>query len=295
MQMKTVWGLKAAKRLLKNAIEQSNFDAITARYRQLVSYSNSVTSNDFDGCVIQTVNLMASLSKAEILRALLLVSVTDVPLTSVSARTAIKLAQPLVRLQPDESALGCLTNLQHRLEETSDLPTMTKNRCLLELYALEMQLFWRMQRFENMDVVYGKALSIENAVLGSQHISSAHGYYGRCRLRSGKPTEAAEYLVKAVKGYQVSSIPDEHISACALSLALIAYTSAVSNADEMLDGYSVRRDVADIRRFAAAFLSGDVAALERTLHEIEDTFEDREVRRLLRYYEKVLKRKLCFK
>ena len=52
---------------------------------------------------------------------------------------------------------------------------MTKNRCLLELYALEMELLWRTGSFENMDDVYCRALSMEDSVLGSQHLSSAHG------------------------------------------------------------------------------------------------------------------------
>lgn len=52
---------------------------------------------------------------------------------------------------------------------------MTKNQCLLELYVLELELFLRTERFENMDVVYCKAISMEDRVLGSQHVSAAHG------------------------------------------------------------------------------------------------------------------------
>ncbi|KAH7670006.1 hypothetical protein AAVH_42772, partial [Aphelenchoides avenae] len=48
MQKKTIWGFKAAKRLLKNAIEQPDLEAITSRYRQLLSYENSVKANDFE-------------------------------------------------------------------------------------------------------------------------------------------------------------------------------------------------------------------------------------------------------
>ncbi|KAH7698775.1 hypothetical protein AAVH_34127, partial [Aphelenchoides avenae] len=48
MEMKTVWGFKAAKRLLKNAVEQPDLEAIKAHFRQLLTYANAVTSNDFD-------------------------------------------------------------------------------------------------------------------------------------------------------------------------------------------------------------------------------------------------------
>ncbi|KAH7707193.1 PCI domain-containing protein [Aphelenchoides avenae] len=293
VQKKTVWGFKAAKRLLKNALEQPDLETITAHYRQLMLYANAVTSNDFERCISKIVNLSANLSQTEVLRALFSVSSNDVTLTSVSARTAIKLAQSLVRLQSNGSTLGCLVDLQHRLEDTSDVPTMTKNRCLLELYVLEMELFWRIERFENMDAVYCKALSTEDAVIGLQQMTSAHGYYGRYLLRCDRPAEALEYLVKAVK--DETSIADEHHTACVQSLALVAYTSNNHGAGEMLDGYGGRLDVAAIRRFAAAFFSSDVAALEQTLYEIEGTFEDREIRRLLRHYETVLKRKLYLK
>ncbi|KAH7666497.1 hypothetical protein AAVH_43142, partial [Aphelenchoides avenae] len=216
-------------------------------------------------------------------------------LISASARTAIKLAQPLVRLQSNESTLGCLGDLQHRLEGTTDVPTMTKNRCLLELYVLEMELFWRMGRFENMDVVYYKALSTEDAVLGLHHMASAHGYYGRYLLRCDRPADALDYLAKAMKGYEMTSIADEHHTACVQSLALVAYTFNNHSAHEMLDGYGSRLDVAAIRRFATAFLSADVAVFEGILYGIEGTFDDYEIRRLLRHYETVLKRTLCLK
>lgn len=60
-------------------------------------------------------------------------------------------------------------------QRTDDVSTTTKNCCLLELYALEMELFWRMGKLANMDVVYCKALSLEGVVLLSQHMSAAHG------------------------------------------------------------------------------------------------------------------------
>lgn len=52
---------------------------------------------------------------------------------------------------------------------------MTTNRCLLELYVLEMELFLRMGRFEHMDLVYHKAMSMEDTLLGSQQLAAAHG------------------------------------------------------------------------------------------------------------------------
>ncbi|KAH7707195.1 PCI domain-containing protein [Aphelenchoides avenae] len=293
MQKKTVWGFKATKRLLKSAIEQSNLEAISARYRQLMSYENVVTSNDFDGCVIKVVNVLTSLSKTGILDALFSISMADEILTNVSARTAIKLAQPLVRLQPSERTLGCLADLQRRLQRSSEVSTMTKHRYLLELYVLEMELLWRTRRFENMDVVYGKALSMEDAVLASQRISSAHGFHGRYLLRCDRPVEALEYLVKAVK--DETSIVDEHHTACVQSLALVAYTSADTSAHELLHRHSGRRDVAAIRRFAMAFLREEVDGLELVLEENDGTFDDVEIWRLLRHYETVLKRKLCMK
>ncbi|KAH7700887.1 hypothetical protein AAVH_31989, partial [Aphelenchoides avenae] len=158
-----------------------------------------------------------------------------------------------------------------------------------------MELFWRMGKFENIDVVYGKVLSMEDSMLASHHLASAHGYYGRYLLRRNRPADALECLTKAAKGYQVTSIADEHHTACVQSLAIIACTSAISNADELIDGYGIRPDVAAIRRFAVAFLSADVAALEQVLDETLGTFEDREVRRLLRHCESVLKRKLCLR
>ncbi|KAH7707191.1 COP9 signalosome complex subunit 2-like protein, partial [Aphelenchoides avenae] len=302
MQRKTVWGFKAAKRLLKAATEQSNLDAITARYRQLLSYANAVTSNDFESCLLKIISRLASLSQTEVLRALFSISVADLPLTSASAKTAIKLAQPLVRLQPNKSTLASLTDLQHRLEGTN-VAKMTKDRHLLELYVLEMELSLRLERFENMDTVYGKALSLEDTMLGSQHMPSAHGYYGRYLLRCDKPLDALVYLVKAVEGYATTSIADELDSACVQSLALVAYTSVVDNADndansgvnELLSRFSDRPDVAAIRRFAMAFISVDVAALERAVGEIEGSVNDRLVLRALRHYESVLKRNLFLK
>lgn len=88
---------------------------------------------------------------------------------------------------------------------------------------------------------------------------------------------------------------NEQQIACVQSLALAAYTSATANSDDLLEVYSRRRDVVAIRRFAMAFLTADVAELERTLHENEDTFKDCEIWRLLRHYETVLKRKLCLR
>ncbi|KAH7707194.1 Cop9 signalosome complex subunit [Aphelenchoides avenae] len=293
LQKKTVWGFKAAKRLLKNALVQPTLEAITARFRQLLPYANAVTSNDFDGCVIKVVNRLASLSKTEILRALFSISAADVPFTNAGARTAIKIAQAIVRLQPNASTLGCLSDLQHCLESVKDISTMTKNQCLLELYVLELELFLRTERFENMDVVYCKAISMEDRVLGSQHVSAAHGYYGRYLLRCDRAPNALEYLVKAVK--DETSIADKHHTACVQSLALVAYTSADTSAHELLHRHSGRRDVAAIRRFAMAFLREEVDGLELVLEENDDTFEDREICRLLRRYETVLKRKRCLR
>ncbi|KAH7706653.1 hypothetical protein AAVH_26110, partial [Aphelenchoides avenae] len=79
MQRKTVWGFKTAKRLLKTAIEQADSDAIIARYGQLLSYANAVTTNDFERPVSKIVNLLASLSRTEILRALFFISITNAP------------------------------------------------------------------------------------------------------------------------------------------------------------------------------------------------------------------------
>ncbi|KAH7696127.1 hypothetical protein AAVH_36804, partial [Aphelenchoides avenae] len=120
-------------------------------------------------------------------------------------------------------------------------------------------------------------------------------YYGRYLLRCDRPTEALDCLSKAVSGYEATNSADEHHIACVQSLALVAYTLGNTNAVALLDGYGGRRDVAAIRRFAAAFTIADVAALEQTLDEIESTFEDREIRRLLRHYEILLKRKLCLR
>ncbi|KAH7706655.1 hypothetical protein AAVH_26112 [Aphelenchoides avenae] len=295
MQTKTVWGFNAAKRLLKNALEQPNVEAITTHYQRLLSYANTVATNDFERCMLKTVNRLASLSQTEILHALISISTGDMTFTTASTRTAIKVAQALIRLQPNEDTLGCLTDLQHCLEATNAVSKTTTNRCLSEVYALEMELLWCMGKFENMDVVYGKVRSMENSMLASHHLSSAHGYYGRYLLRRNRPADALECLAKAVKGYQVTSVADEHHIACVQSLAVIAYTSAISSADELLDEYGGRLDVAAIRRFGVAFLSADVAALERAFDEFEDTFKDREVRRLLRHCESALKRKLCLK
>lgn len=101
--------------------------------------------------------------------------------------------------------------------------------------------------------------------------------------------------MKAVEGYEATSIADEHHAACVQSLALVAYLSADSSADELLHKYGGRLDVAAIRHFAMAFLREEVDALERVLAENEVVFKDREIWRLLRHYENVLKRQLCLR
>lgn len=111
------------------------------------------------------------------------------------------------------------------------------------------------------------------------------------------------YLAKAVEGYERTSIADEQDAACVQSLALIAYTSVVDNADNaanrgvnaLLSRFSERPDVAAIRRFAVAFLTVDVTALERALDEIEGAVNDSAVLRALRHYESMLKRNLLLK
>ena len=103
------------------------------------------------------------------------------------------------------------------------------------------------------------------------------------------------YLVKAVEGSEATSMADGHLTACVQSLALVAYTSADTGADQLLRKYSGRLDIAAIRRFAMAFLREDVDRLEQVLAENDDTFKDREIWRLLRRHEMMLKRKLCLK
>jgi len=164
------WGFKALKQQTKINFHRGKHSEALETYKELLSYTKSAVTRNYSEKTINNILDYVSIGKGVPLAVMeSFYSVTKQTLEeSKNERLSVKTDLKLARLWLDRSEWNRLNKIINDLREscTTDdgIDDQSKGTTLLEIYALEIQMYGQLANMKKLKETYNSADNVKNAI-----------------------------------------------------------------------------------------------------------------------------------
>lgn len=293
-QEKGSWGFKALKQLVKVLYKLERYEDMTKRYAQLLEHTKSkeIVRNDTEKAINKVLSLVKTGGKDELLE-----KIYDLTLDYLRENKnerlwfSTKMNQGQVFFE--QKRFGKLNKVLVALKEscTTEAGEIDTNKGgqLLEIYALEIQMYTEQKDNKKLRSLYEKSMALKsNALLNPRTTGIIRECGGKMNMREKQWDKAATDFFEAFKSYDEAGV--ERRIDC---LKYLVLANMLSNSDinpfeaNEAKPYKSHPDIVALTDLISAFQRKDIKQFERILREnrkliLEDTFIRNYIEELLR-------------
>ncbi|XP_060520161.1 COP9 signalosome complex subunit 2-like [Cylas formicarius] len=206
------WGFKALKQLVKINFKLGNYEETLKKYRQLFGYINSaVTKNYGEKSINSILDYTSSLKDGAVLQQFYETTL-DALKNSKNDRlwfkTNLKLGKLLLEGKEYFKTAGIIKELKNSFQYDEEIDADThKGTQMLEIYALEIQMYTEQKNDKKLKELYQKSLRIKSAVPHPLIMSIIRECGGKMHLRCGEYAKAYADFFEAFKNYDEAGNP----------------------------------------------------------------------------------------
>ncbi|TGZ63913.1 hypothetical protein CRM22_006654 [Opisthorchis felineus] len=202
------WGFRALKQMIKINFKLGNFDVMMDNYKTLLTYIKTAVTRNYSEKSINSILDYVSTSKQMNLLQMFYATTLDALREAKNERLWFKTNTKLGKLyleQEDYMQLqrivkelrdSCLTN-----EGEDDLKKGTQ---LLEIYALEIQMYTAQKNNKKLKALYEQSLHIKSAIPHPLIMGIIRECGGKMHLREGEYDKSHTDFFEAFKNYDES-------------------------------------------------------------------------------------------
>lgn len=286
------WGFKALKQMIKINFKLSNYKEMMSRYKQLLLYIKSAVTRNYSEKSINSILDYISTSKnMELLQDFYettLEALKDAKNDRLWFKTNTKLGK-LYYDREDFNKLARILKQLHQSCQTDDgEDDLKKGTQLLEIYALEIQMYTAQKNNKKLKKLYEQSLHIKSAIPHPLIMGVIRECGGKMHLREGEFEKAHTDFFEAFKNYDESGSPRRTTCLKYLVLANMLMKSGINPFDSQeAKPYKNDPEILAMTNLVSSYQNNDIAAFEVILREhrqniMDDPFIREHIEDLLR-------------
>lgn len=273
------WGFKALKQMIKINFKLDNYDEMMTRYKQLLSYIKSaVTRNYSEKSINSILDYISTSHRMELLQEFYETTL-DALKDAKNDRLWFKTNTKLGKLYFDRGDFKRLSNILRQLHQscqnddgTDDLKKGTQ---LLEIYALEIQMYTARKNNKELKKLYNQSLHIKSAIPHPIIMGVIRECGGKMHLREGEYEKAHTDFFEAFKNYDESGSPRRSTCLKYLVLASMLMKSDINPFDSQeAKPYKNDPEILAMTNLVTAYQNNDIVGFEKILNDNRNSIMD---------------------
>ncbi|VDN58375.1 unnamed protein product [Dracunculus medinensis] len=279
------WGFKALKQMIKITFALNSYEAMLDYYHQLLTYIKSaVTKNYSEKSINSILDYISTSKQMDLLQVFYETTLNALKCSegmeikfkdAKNERLWFKTNSKLGKLYFDRKEFGKLEKIIKQLRQSCKIKLQNevgeddqkKGTQLLEIYALEIQMYTEQKNNKALKAVYEQSLRVKSAIPHPLIMGVIRECGGKMHLREGHFDEAHTDFFEAFKNYDESG--SERRSNCLKYLVLSTMlVKSVINPFDSQEAKPFRNDpeIVAMNRLVSAYQNSDI-------HEFEEILE----------------------
>jgi len=286
------WGFKALKQMIKINFRLQNFDEMMTRYKQLLTYIKSaVTRNHSEKSINSILDYISTSKQMELLQNFYETTL-DALRDAKNERLWFKTMTKLGKLYFDREEFNRLARILKQLRQSCQTDEgeddLKKGTQLLEVYALEIQMYTAQKNNKKLKALYDQSLHIKSAIPHPLILGVIRECGGKMHLREGEFEKAHTDFFEAFKNYDESGSPRRTTCLKYLVLANMLMKSGINPFDSQeAKPYKNDVEILAMTNLVTSYQNNDINEFEKILKVnrqtiMEDTFIREHIEDLLR-------------
>jgi len=286
------WGFKALKQMIKINFRLQNFEEMMTRYKQLLTYIKSaVTRNHSEKSINSILDYISTSKQMELLQNFYETTL-DALRDAKNERLWFKTMTKLGKLYFDREEFNRLARILKQLRQSCQTDDgeddLKKGTQLLEVYALEIQMYTAQKNNKKLKALYDQSLHIKSAIPHPLILGVIRECGGKMHLREGEFEKAHTDFFEAFKNYDESGSPRRTTCLKYLVLANMLMKSGINPFDSQeAKPYKNDVEILAMTNLVTAYQNNDINEFEKILKMnrqtiMEDTFIREHIEDLLR-------------
>ncbi|KAI1301436.1 COP9 signalosome complex subunit 2 [Halotydeus destructor] len=273
------WGFKALKQMIKINFKLTNYKEMMLRYKQLLTYIKSAVTRNYSEKSINSILDYISTSKQMNLLQEFYETTLDALKDAKNDRLWFKTNTKLGKLYFDREEYVKLAKILKQLHSscqnddgTDDLKKGTQ---LLEIYALEIQMYTAQKNNKKLKKLYEQSLHIKSAIPHPLIMGVIRECGGKMHLREGEYEKAHTDFFEAFKNYDESGSPRRTTCLKYLVLANMLMKSGINPFDSQeAKPYKNDPEILAMTNLVSAYQNNDISEFEKILRQNAKTIMD---------------------
>lgn len=264
------WGFKALKQMIKINFKLNNFDEMMKRYKQLLTYIKSaVTRNHSEKSINSILDYISTSKNMDLLQDFYettLEALRDAKNDRLWFKTNTKLGK-LYYDSKDFNKLQKILKQLHQSCQTDDgEDDLKKGTQLLEIYALEIQMYTQQKNNKKLKALYEQSLHIKSAIPHPLIMGVIRECGGKMHLREQEFEKAHTDFFEAFKNYDESGSPRRTTCLKYLVLANMLMKSGINPFDSQeAKPYKNDPEITAMTNLVSAYQNNDINEFELIL------------------------------
>lgn len=273
------WGFKALKQMIKINFKLNNYQEMMDRYKQLLSYIKSAVTRNYSEKSINSILDYISTSNYMGLLQEFYETTLDALKDAKNDRLWFKTNTKLGKLyfdRGDFKRLSIILKQLHQSCRNSDgTDDLKKGTQLLEIYALEIQMYTVRKNNKELKKLYNQSLHIKSAIPHPIIMGVIRECGGKMHLREGEYEKAHTDFFEAFKNYDESGSPRRSTCLKYLVLANMLMKSDINPFDSQeAKPYKNDPEILAMTNLVTAYQNNDINGFEKILNDNRNSIMD---------------------
>lgn len=273
------WGFKALKQMIKINFKMGNYAEMMERYKQLLSYIKSaVTRNYSEKSINSILDYISTSNRMELLQEFYettLDALKDAKNDRLWFKTNTKLGKLYFDRQDFTRLSIILKQLHQSCRNDDGTDDLKKGTQLLEIYALEIQMYTVRKNNKELKKLYNQSLHIKSAIPHPIIMGVIRECGGKMHLREGEYDKAHTDFFEAFKNYDESGSPRRSTCLKYLVLASMLMKSDINPFDSQeAKPYKNDPEILAMTNLVTAYQNNDIIGFEKILNDNRNSIMD---------------------
>uniref|UniRef100_F1KXX7 COP9 signalosome complex subunit 2 n=1 Tax=Ascaris suum TaxID=6253 RepID=F1KXX7_ASCSU len=266
------WGFKALKQMIKITFSLGEYEAMLSYYRQLLSYIKTAVTKNYSEKSINAILDYISTSKQMDLLQKFYETTLDALRDAKNERLWFKTNTKLGKLYFDRREFGKLEKIVKQLRSSckneEGEEDQKKGTQLLEVYALEIQMYTEQKNNKALKALYEQSLNVKSAIPHPLIMGVIRECGGKMHLREGQFEKAHTDFFEAFKNYDESGSARRSTCLKYLVLANMLTKSDINPFDSQeAKPFRHDADIMAMNRLVGAYQNNDIREFENILEQ----------------------------
>jgi len=275
-QEKGEWGFKALKQIVKSLFRQGKYELVTKRYREMLTYIQSaVTRNYSEKCINSILEFVSSSQSMKLLQEFYettLQALEEAKNDRLWFKTNLKLGKLLFDVGEYAKLSKLVRELQISCTHLDGTEDQKKGTQLLEVYALEIQMYTATKNTKKLRALYEKALLVKCAIPHPLIMGIIRECGGKMLLGDKEFERAKSDFYEAFKNYDEAGNARRIKCLKYLVLANMLAESEINPFDSPeAKAYARNPEIVAMTSLVSAYTRKEILEFEQILHDHRDS------------------------